>query len=126
MRQLVAGGALLAFVAVSVQAPWSHVHEHHYDAHHDREHRSLKIHGHDWHHSMPGTLWRARSADEDARPVGQLTAVRDGASPPNLAIDRMGPVDPVEPVLEVVVDDLSPRSHGRPGLDRRSPRAPPA
>jgi hypothetical protein len=126
MRQIVAGGVLLAFVGVCVQAPWAHVHEHHYDAHHDLEHRSLKIHGHDWNHSVPGTLWRARSADEDARLIGRLAAVRDGAAQPDLAIDRTGNIDPIAPVVEVLIDDFLPRSHGPPCLDRLSPRAPPA
>lgn len=129
MRQWIAGGLVLAFVAAFAQAPWAHVHDHPYDADHDREHGALAIHGHG-HYSLgsdtvPGTFWRARSAGEDARALGPMTAVRDGMSPPDLAGDRVGPVTPVERVTNVWFADPTPQSHGPPGLDRLIPRAPP-
>jgi hypothetical protein len=130
MRQWVAGGLVLAFVAAFVQAPWAHVHEHHYDADHDRRHGAVAIHGHDHHalrpETVPGTFWRDRSADEDARALGPMTAVRDGAPPPDLAAARVGPIAPVEPVTIAWFADPTPQSHGPPGLGRLIPRAPPA
>ena len=126
MRQVIVGCLVVVCAAASVVTPWMHVHEHHYDADHDRQHASFTIHGHGLPGQPPGSLWRARSADEDARFLGMATVVRDGSPAPVVSLIPLSSVASVRFALLHVVADPAPVAHGPPGLASLIPRAPPA
>lgn len=127
MRRILVGWAVFAFAAAVVQAPWAHVHVHGYDPDHERQHAGLDVlHGHGLDRPEPGLRWRAHDADEDARSLGPVTAVRVTALELDLTFDRTDPV--ANPPLIVVAwtAELSSRAHGPPTLGSVPPRAPPA
>lgn len=127
MRRAVAALAVFAFSVAFVQSPWAHIHVHSYDPDHERQHIGLDaLHGHGLHRPELNLQWRRPNADDDARSLGPVTAVRMTTVAPDFSVDRIEVVAAPPVIVVPWVVDLSPRAHGPPGFGFPVPRAPPA